>query len=65
MTCSWFLPEGLTPFVDAATNYAFAMRDANRFSEASIVWPIEQLYLPFTADVGDDVGISSIEIRRY
>ncbi|NKL44055.1 hypothetical protein GFL57_24220 [Rhizobium leguminosarum bv. viciae] len=60
--------RGASPFVDGARSYAHALRDekyADFDPAAPRIKPIEELYVPFTADIADDFPIPSSVIRRY
>jgi hypothetical protein len=60
--------RGASPFVDGAYSYAHALRNEKYedFDPAAprIRYP-EELYLPFTADIGEDFPISSQMIRQF
>lgn len=58
--------RGAHPFLDGANSYAHKLR-ADRYTDftAPPLWPIEELYLPFTADIGTDVPVLPSEVRGY
>jgi hypothetical protein len=60
--------RGASPFIDGANSYAHALRN-EKYQDFDLraprLWPIEELYLPFTADSADDFAISTATIRRF
>ena len=58
--------RGAHPFLSGANSYAHKLRADNcQLFSARLLLPIEELYLPFTADIGADVPVKSSEVRRY
>jgi hypothetical protein len=60
--------RGASPFVDGAGSFANRLRN-ERYEDfdpdAPPLRPIETIFLPFTADIGDASPVSSSAIRRY
>ncbi|OWO92924.1 hypothetical protein B5E41_21080 [Rhizobium esperanzae] len=56
--------RGAHPFLSGAGSYAHALRNLGGYNAKPVI-PLDQLYLPFTADISGDQEISSLSIRRY